>query len=48
MHTQLAQLSVQSAHEHVAWVQVGHVQVTHAQLTQLSAQSPHRHVVHSS
>jgi hypothetical protein len=48
LHTQLAQLSVQCAHEHVAWVQVGQVHVPHEQAAQLSEQSPHRQVVHSS
>jgi hypothetical protein len=48
LHTQLAQLSVQWAHEHVAWVQVGQVQVVHVHAAQLSEQSPQRHVVHSS
>jgi hypothetical protein len=48
VHTQLAQVSMQCAHEQVAWVQVGHVQVAQVQAAQLSEQSPQRHVVHSS
>lgn len=48
MHTQLAQLSEQWAHEQTLWLQVSHVQSSHTQVAQLSEQWAHEQVAHSS
>lgn len=45
---QLEQLSVHSAHEQTAWVQVAHVQSGQLQAAQVSLQDAHEQVAHSS
>ena len=47
-HVQLLQLSVQCAHEHVAWLQVGQVQSLQSQTAHESEQLPQLHALHSS
>lgn len=47
-HTQLAQLSVQLAHEHTLWLHVAHSHEEQLQVAQLSEQFAHEHTAHSS
>lgn len=47
-HTQLAQLSVQLAHEHTLWLHVAHSHEEQLHVAQLSEQFAHEHTAHSS